>query len=242
MNLGAPDLLLFVVLPYVALFTALVGTVYRYWREPRTVSSRSSQLLEGRKQFWAVVLFHYGVLATLLGHGIGLLLPRQVLAWNSHPFRLYALECVAIALGTTAFAGITLAILRRAGTPRLWAVTSGGDWLLLVLLFVQLLSGLGIAFILPWGAYWYHASAVPYLRSILGFRPDASYIAPMPLLVKLHVTCAWLLVLAIPFTRLAHMLVAPLPYLFRKPQVARWQFRRSRRPAAHFGPSQVEPR
>jgi NNP family nitrate/nitrite transporter-like MFS transporter len=227
MNLSALDLLLFVVLPYMALFTAVAGMAYRYWKQPRTISSFSSQLLENRQQFWAVVLFHYGVLATLIGHGIGLLWPRQVLAWNAKPIRLYVLEAVAIALGATAFLGIALAIRRRVSTPRLWAVTSKADWLILALLFAQLLSGLTIAFFLPWGAYWYHASAVPYLRSIFTFRPDAAYVAAMPLIVKLHVTGAWLLVLVIPFTRLAHMLVAPLPYLFRKPQVARWNVARS---------------
>jgi len=60
------------------------------------------------------------------------------------------------------------------------------------------------------------------LRSIFAFRPDAACVAAMPAIVKVHVTGAWLLVLLIPFTRLAHMLVAPLPYLFRKPQVSRW--------------------
>ena len=227
MNLTAPDVLLFVVLPYVALFSAISGMVYRYWKQPRSISSFSSQLLENRKQFWALVLFHYGVLATLTGHLIGLLFPRQVLAWNAQSLRLYVLEGIAISLGATAFLGIALAITRRAGTARLWAVTSVADWILLALLFLQLMSGLIIAFLLPWGAYWYHASAVPYLRSIFTFRPDAAYVAAMPAIVKLHVTGAWLLVLAIPFTRLAHMLVAPLPYLFRKPQVVRWNFPRS---------------
>ena len=242
MNLSALDLLFFVVLPYVALFTAVAGMAYRYWKQPRTISSFSSQFLENRKQFWAVVLFHYGVLATLIGHAIGLLLPRQVLAWNAQPLRLYVLEALAIALGTTAFLGIVLAITRRASTPRLWAVTSKADWVLLVLLFGQLLSGLVIAFFLPWGASWYQASAVPYLRSIFAFHPDGTYIAAMPAIVKLHVTGAWLLVLAIPFTRLAHMLVAPLPYLFRKPQVARWQVARSSGTAAAQPQPQVSRR
>lgn len=227
MNLSALDLLLFAVLPYVALFSAIGGMAYRYWKQPRTISSFSSQMLENRRQFWAIVLFHYGVLATLIGHAIGLLWPRQMLAWNAKPMRLYVLEAVAIALGATAFLGIALAITRRVSSARLWAVTSKTDWALLVLLFLQLLTGLMIAFFLPWGAYWYHASAVPYLRSIFSFRPDAAYVAAMPLIVKFHVTGAWLLVLAIPFTRLAHMLVAPLPHLFRKPQVARWQVARS---------------
>ncbi len=227
MNLSALDLLLFVVLPYVALFTAVVGMTYRYWKRPRSVSSFSSQLLEGRQHFWAIVLFHYGVLATLAGHAVGLLWPQRILAWNRQPMRLYALEALSIALGMTAFLGIVLAITRRASTPRLWAVTSKADCILLALIFAQLLTGLSVAFFFPWGSYWYHASAVPYLRSVFSLHPDGAYVAAMPAIVKAHVTGAWLLVLLIPFTRLAHVLVAPLPYLFRKPQVSRWHIARS---------------
>ncbi len=227
MNLNALDLLLFVVLPYVALFTAVTGMAYRYRKQPRTISSFSSQVLEGRQHFWAIVFFHYGVLATLIGHLIGLLWPKQILEWNAHLVRLYVLEALSIALGLTAFLGLALAITRRATTARLWAVTSKADCVLLALIFAQLLTGLTVAFFFPWGAYWYHASAVPYLRSVLAFRPDAAYVAAMPAIVKVHMTGAWLLVLLIPFTRLAHMLVAPLPYLSRKPLVARWHVARS---------------
>ncbi len=222
MNLNALDVFLFEVLPYVALFTAVIGMAYRYWKQPRTVTSLSSQLLEGRQHFWAIVLFHYGVLATLIGHAIGLLWPQLVLAWNARPLRLYALEALSIALGLIAFIGLLLAIMRRATTPRMWAVTSKIDCILLAVLFAQLLTGLTVAFFFPWGAYWYHASAVPYLRSVFAFRPDSGYVAAMPGIVKIHMTGAWLIVLLIPFTRLAHMLVAPLPYLYRKSQLSRW--------------------
>jgi len=33
---------------------------------------------------------------------------------------------------------------------------------------------------------------------------------------------AWLIVAAFPFTRLVHVLVTPLMYLWRKPEVVRW--------------------
>jgi len=44
----------------------------------------------------------------------------------------------------------------------------------------------------------------------------------MPFIVKFHVVNGWLIVGFFPFTRLVHALVAPLPYLWRKPQLVRW--------------------
>ena len=49
----------------------------------------------------------------------------------------------------------------------------------------------------------------------------------MPLLFKVHVVNAWLLIGFFPFTRLVHILVVPNPYLWRKPQVVRWNWNRS---------------
>jgi nitrate reductase gamma subunit len=44
----------------------------------------------------------------------------------------------------------------------------------------------------------------------------------MPWLVKTHILTAFAILAYAPFTRLVHVLVAPLPYLWRKPQVVRW--------------------
>ncbi len=49
-----------------------------------------------------------------------------------------------------------------------------------------------------------------------------SYLTTLPLVAKLHIFCAWLIFALVPFTRLVHILVAPLPYLWRKPEVVRW--------------------
>jgi nitrate reductase gamma subunit len=51
----------------------------------------------------------------------------------------------------------------------------------------------------------------------------------MPHFVKLHIVTAFLLIGFFPFTRLVHILVIPNPYLWRKPQVVRWNWRRDTR-------------
>jgi nitrate reductase gamma subunit len=66
------------------------------------------------------------------------------------------------------------------------------------------------------------------LWSVVRLSPDVTVVAAMPWLVKLHIVNAFVLIAFFPFTRLVHILVAPNPYLWRKPQVVRWY----RRPTA----------
>ena len=81
---------LFGVLPYVVSFLFFLVTIQRYRSRSFTYSSLSSQFLENRLHFWAVVPFHYGILAVLAGHVAAFLMPRQILLWNSNLFRSFS--------------------------------------------------------------------------------------------------------------------------------------------------------
>jgi nitrate reductase gamma subunit len=214
--------LLFAVFPYVALFTFFLGTIMRYRKAPFTYSSLSSQFLENQQHFWGLVSFHYGIIVILLGHLCGMLVPSHVLAWNARPLRLYILEISALVFGLLTVIGLFGIIERRLTNSKARIVTSRMDWVLLVLLVFQSVTGIGIAIFYPWGTSWYAASMAPYLLSIFKFQPDITFLATLPLLAKLHIVNAWLLVLVTTFTRLVHILVAPVPYLWRKPEVVRW--------------------
>ncbi len=222
MNATVINLLLFAVLPYVALFVFFLVTIGRYRNRPFTYSSLSSQFLENHEHFFGLVSFHYGILAVLIGHLLGLLIPRQIILWNSRPLRLYVLELTGLAFGLLTLIGVIAVLHRRFAVVKARMVTSIADWIVLALLLVQAASGVYTAVFRPWGSSWYATSAVPYLRSLFFFRPDVAYLATMPWPVKLHMTNAWLIVAAFPFTRLVHALVAPFPYLWRKPEVVRW--------------------
>ncbi len=214
--------LLFAVLPYVALFTFLLVTIQRYRSQAFTYSSLSSQFLENRQHFWAMVPFHYGIIILLFGHLVGLLIPRTVLMWNAHPLRLYVLEVAGLAFGVLTLVGLLSLIVRRMQTSKVRVTTSMVDWIVYVLLLVQVCSGIGTAVLYPWGTSWYAAAAAPYLQSIFLLQPDVSYVVGMPLLVQLHIVNAFVIITLFPFTRLVHILVIPNPYLWRKPQVVRW--------------------
>jgi nitrate reductase gamma subunit len=221
------DTLFFATLPYVALVLFLVGTIYRYRSDAFTYSSLSSQLLENKQHFWALVPFHYGIIAVLTGHVVAFLIPRSILAWNSRPLRLYVLEVSALIFGLTTLVSLFAIIARRATDRRVRVVTSKADWVLYAMLVVQVFTGVYVAVFNRWGSSWFAASAAPYFWSLLKLNPDISVIAAMPWMVKIHIVNAFVVIAFFPFTRLVHILVVPNQYLFRRRQVVRW-YRRPR--------------
>lgn len=222
MNDGVLNQFLFVALPYVCLFTFFLMSIYRYRSESFSYSSLSSQFLENKHHFWAVVPFHYGILTVTAGHLIAFLIPRSILVWNGHPLRLYILEVSALACGLLTLIGLVAIIIRRGSTTRIRQVTSVNDWILFAMLLIQTVSGVAVAVLHPWGSSWFATNMSPYLWSIFKLNPEISYVVAMPHLVKLHIILAFLTIGFFPFTRLVHLLVAPNPYLWRKTQVVRW--------------------
>jgi nitrate reductase gamma subunit len=222
------DNFLFVALPYVCLFTFFLMTIYRYRVQSFSYSSLSSQFLENKHHFWAVVPFHYGILVITAGHFLAFLIPRQLLAWNSVPWRLFVLEISALAFGILTLIGLVGVIVRRMSSTKVRMVTTLTDWILFLMLLVQTISGVSLALFYPWGSSWFATNMSPYLWSILKLDPDVTFVAAMPWLVKLHIVLAFLTIGFFPFTRLVHVLVIPNPYLWRKPQVVRWYANRGK--------------
>ena len=79
--MNAINTVLLVALPYVAVVVFVVGVIYRRQRMGFSVSSLSSQFLEGRSLFWGTIPFHIGILVVFFGHLIAFLFPRATLAW-----------------------------------------------------------------------------------------------------------------------------------------------------------------
>lgn len=213
---------LFAVLPYLALAVFFLVTIQRYRQQKFSYSSLSSQLLENRQHFWGTVPFHYGILTVLAGHVVAFLFPRAVLAWNGTPWRLYVLEATALAAGLLTLFGLVNGVVRRLTDSKSRRVTSPSDWVIYLLLVVQVVSGVLVAYLHGWGSSWFAASMSPWLWSIVTLAPDPSYLETLPFLAKLHIVNAWLLIGFFPFTRLVHVLVVPNPYLWRKPQLVVW--------------------
>src|SRR5215510_6887118 len=222
------DNLLYIIFPYAAVALAVVVTMQRFLKRGFTYSSLSSQFLEGDELFYGSVPWHIGILIVLTGHVIGFAIPRQVLWWNGLPARLYVLETTALVFGLLAFVGIVSLIVRRLTSARIRAVTSLMDVVVLLVLLVQVALGVYTALFYRWGASWYATSAVPYLRSLFVLQPDLKMIAPLPMAVKAHIVNAFVFLAILPFSRLVHMLVVPIHYLWRPYQIVIWNWDRRR--------------
>lgn len=132
------------------------------------------------------------------------------------------IEITAFAFGIITLTGLLILIIRRIRVTRLHTVTSKMDLLVYLIIVIQVVTGLTVAYFHRWGTSWYASSLVPYLRSLITLSPDISVITTMPLFIKIHTISAFVFIGLIPFTRLMHFLVYPVFYLWRNYQVVIW--------------------
>jgi nitrate reductase gamma subunit len=213
------EVLLWVVFPYIAAASFIVGHILRYRYDQYGWTSRSSQTYESRLLRWGSPLFHYGMLAVIAGHVVGLLIPREWLEFFGITEHLYHLG--ATWLGTAAavvtIAGLVILLSRRGAVRRVARVTSPMDIVMYVFLAGSILLGTiaVLQFQVLGAGYDYRGSVSPWIRSLILFQPDVSLMAGVPLAFQLHVLCSTALFLIWPYTRLVHVLSVPIWYLFR---------------------------
>ncbi len=224
--MNALNTFLFVAFPYVAVIVFVLGVVYRYRQKGFTVSSLSSQFLEGKKLFWGTVPFHIGILVVFFGHLTAFLLPRATLAWNSIPMRLIVLEVTAFVFGLSVLVGLTSLMFRRLTNARIRAVTTKMDIAIELLLLAQVVLGCWIALGFRWGASWFAADLSPYLWSLVKLAPETGPVFALPWVIKLHIVGAFAILFMVPFSRLVHFVVAPLHYITRPYQQVMWNWDR----------------
>ncbi|GIX17539.1 MAG: respiratory nitrate reductase subunit gamma [Rhodothalassiaceae bacterium] len=218
----------FGIYPYIALSVLILGSILRYDCAPYSWRSGSSQLLRRRQLIAGSVLFHAGVLVVFIGHLVGLLTPIRVFEFIdiSHGAKQIMAIVVGGVAGALAFLGATLLLHRRLFDPRIRRTSSFGDIAILVLLWLQLALGLGT---IPVSAQ--HLDGGEMLRfmawaqGIFTFRTDAwTLVQDAHWVFKAHLILGLTIFLVFPFTRLVHMLSAPLRYLWRRG----WQIVRTR--------------
>ena len=224
--MNALNTFLFVAFPYAAIVVFVFGVAYRYRQKGFTVSSLSSQFLEGKKLFWGTIPFHIGILVVFFGHLTAFLLPRATLAWNSIPVRLIVLEVTAFTFGLSMLIGLAALMVRRFTNPRIRAVTTKADIAIELLLLAQVVFGCWIALGFRWGASWFAADLSPYLWSLVTLTPETPAVFALPWVIKLHIVGAFAILFMVPFTRLVHFVVAPFHYIVRPYQLVMWNWDR----------------
>jgi nitrate reductase gamma subunit len=216
---SALNVLLFVVVPYVALAVFAGGHIWRYRYDKFGWTTRSSQLYERRLLRIGSPLFHFGILFVALGHVGGLLIPES---WTEAAgVSETAYHAVALGIGTIAgvctLAGAAILIHRRRTVGPVFSATTRNDKIMYVLLIGTLLLGLGTTVLgnLTGHPHDYRQTVSPWFRSIFYLHPDTGLILQAPIGFRLHVLAAWTLFAFWPFSRLVHVFSAPLGYLTR---------------------------
>lgn len=227
--------LLFGVYPYIALAVLATGSVIRYDREPYSWRSGSSQLLRRKHLLLGSVLFHVGMLVIFFGHLGGLLTPIAVfdaLGIAHSTKQIMAIIAGGVA-GILGFTGAALLLHRRLTDPRIRKTSSFSDILILVLLCLQLTLGL-VTIPVSMNHLDGHEMVkfMAWAQGIFTFQGDASsHVREVNIVFKLHLFLGLTILLLFPFTRLVHMLSAPVRYLVRPG----YQIVRSRRPVLRRG-------
>ncbi len=219
-NISTLDVLLWAALPYVATAILVVGLILRHRYDNFGWTSRSSELYEKRILRIASPLFHFGMLAVIGGHAVGLLIPESFTTSMGLSDNQYHLTAVTagMASGLATVVGLVALIYRRRSVASVFAVTTKNDKAMYVFLFSAILLGI-LTTMMGSGAvgaaHNYRADVSPWFRSIIFFNPKPELMAGAPLSYRVHVFSALLLFMIWPFTRLVHALSAPAKYLFR---------------------------
>ena len=215
---GRASLFAWLVLPYVSITVFLVGHWWRYRRDQFGWTSRSTQLLESRLLAWGSTLFHYGALAAIGGHLVGILVPERVtgaLGISESVYHHIAGFAGGIS-GLVCLAGFGILTFRRSSVRRVRLTTSPGDVVVFVLLGVLIVLGLAVTlgYNVFGSGYDYRATVGPWFRT-LWYDPHPSLMANAPVAYQLHVAIPWLLYAVWPFSRLVHVWSYPLQALGR---------------------------
>ncbi|WP_109261335.1 respiratory nitrate reductase subunit gamma [Hyphobacterium indicum] len=205
--------------PYIALTVLAVGSIIRYDREPYSWRAGSSQLLRRKQLIWGSVLFHLGVLVIFFGHLVGLLTPIAVfdaLGIGHGAKQVLAIVAGGVA-GVFALIGASLLLHRRLFDARIRSTTSFADMVILLLLYAQLVLGLGTIPVSMTHLDGHEmVTFMNWAQGIFTFQADAAqYITGAHWIFKLHIFLGLTIFLVFPFTRLVHMFSAPVRYVFR---------------------------
>lgn len=214
-------ILLYAVLPYAALAVFVVGHWWRYRNDQYGWGARSTQILESRVLKYASTIFHFGVFAAIGGHVLGLLIPRSwtaAVGLNDDAYHVVAV-IGGLAAGGAVLIGFALLVYRRLRFPRVRATTTRADVVVFALLAVGIVTGILATLTNITDTVHYRESVAPYFRNLLILNPEPELMVgtDVTFLFQFHVTTAWLLFAAWPFSRLVHAWSVPVDYFRRSP-------------------------
>ena len=227
--MSAGEILLWIILPYAAVATFVVGTWWRYRADQFGWTSGSTQLFEQKILGWAGPAFHYGALLAIGGHVIGLMIPKaftEAIGMSESTYRWFSAIAGAVA-GAICVVGFAGLVYRRATNVRVRRTTSRTDLLVYFLLTVLIALGIWMTFahnLITASPYDYRDSISEWWRSLFILQPDVEAVQGANVIYQIHAIVAWAFWALFPFSRLVHAWSIPLQYLGRPPILYRRRY------------------
>jgi nitrate reductase gamma subunit len=210
---------LWVIFPYLCVATFVVGHIFRYRYDQFNWTAKSSEFIEKKRLMLGSMLFHIGIIPVIMGHVAGLGIPKEwmaALGVNEHMYHLGAMYGGGL-FGVITFAGMLILTMRRLTMKNVRRLCSASDMivngLLLFIVFMGMFSTLVTNNVQP--DFDYRETISIWFRNLLIFRPEASYMAEVPISFQIHILAGFLIFALWPFTRLVHVWSVPLNYARR---------------------------
>ena len=206
--------LAFLVFPYVMLTIFVVGHSYRYLTDRYDWNSKSSELLDKEGLKYGVLLFHWGIIFTFLGHFFGLLTPQWLLDRIGISADIHDLIAINTGrfFGLVTLIGLIVLFRRRVISPRVWSTSGVNDVVVVVSLIFVVFFG-------TYNAFFGHGDVLygiaPWIRSMVTFTPSPDLMLQVPWSYKIHILGALAVLGFSPFSRLVHIWSLPATYMFR---------------------------
>jgi nitrate reductase gamma subunit len=211
--------LLWLTLPYVAFTSFAVGHIWRYRHDQFGWTTRSSQIYGSRLLRLGSPLFHFGLLAVLGGHLLGIGIPATwtaALGVSEFSYHLMSVSFGTLS-GLATVAGLAILLYRRFTVTAVRKATTAIDKVMYLVLSTTILTGMlnTIGSNLIGGGYDYRATVSPWFRSLFTLSPRPELMVGIPISFQIHALVVLVLLAGWPYTRLVHVFSAPLGYLTR---------------------------
>lgn len=210
---------IWVIFPYLCMATFVVGHIFRYRYDQFNWTAKSSEFIEKKQLMIGSLLFHVGIIPVVMGHVAGLGIPKSwmnAIGVNDHMYHMGALY-VGGFFGVITLVGMLLLTARRLTIKTVRRLSSASDMivnlLLLFIVFMGMFSTLVTNKVQP--EFDYRDTISIWFRNLMIFRPEASYMADVPLSFQIHILGGFLIFALWPFTRLVHVWSVPLNYVRR---------------------------
>ncbi len=208
--------LLWGVYPYVAFTLFFTVPIIRMVFRPYTFTTRASGMFNREVQGLAMHLFHWGILAVLIGHIAGFVGGSLGLDFWIDPVFYW----LALIGGLMTLAGSVIALIRRIVVPEVRAMSSQLDDYLVHVFLIAILS-IALYQVIFQQTFGFTYVVAPWFASIWAFSPDPEIMVGATLLTQIHVFLALTFFAYFPFTKMVHFWTLPINYFVRPYQVMR---------------------